>query len=299
MTLNRSTPRFTVLLALLLVLALPWAASAQSAGPAGGAPSGDPSDPDFLLTLLEDGVAVEGVFEGDVTAQLYGFFGSEGDVVTVEMLQADDSGLDPFIVLLGPAGQVIGSDDDSGPQPLSSLIDGVELPVSGSYFILASTYTYIDNVLEESDAALAEAQPYTLTVSGFTEPENPEDRLFFSGDLELGATSEGYSTLEEPVYYYTFIVAEDAAPVTVDLSVSSLDFDTLAMVFGPGGTRLAVNSDDPEGIGTDSAIRGLELTEPGKYLFFATDVFFYNAGVGGAMLEYTGGDFTIILSDAK
>ena len=71
------------------------------------------------------------------------------------------------------------------------------------------------------------------------------------------------------------------------------------MVFGPGGTRLAVNSDDPEGIGTDSAIRGLELTEPGKYLFFATDVFFYNAGVGGAMLEYTGGDFTIILSDAK
>ncbi len=281
----RSVRRLLGIMTAAVLLALPLAASAQS----------EPFNPNFSVTYLEDGVALDDQFEGAVTARLYAFDGTQGDVVTVSMTQAEGSNLDPFIVLIGPFGQVVGSDDDSGNLPLSSLISEVVLPQSGTYVVLASSYVYIDNVLEQSEAELAEIHPFTLTASGFTAP--PEDETgYFASRLTLGDSGvQGYSTVEEPVYMYTY-VAEGGE--TIDLVVDSAEdgMDTLLMVFGPGGDRLAVNDDDAQGGTTNSAIRGLTLTENDKYLFFATHVFFYNAGKADEALEYVPGSFTLSLS---
>ncbi|MEL7235989.1 MAG: hypothetical protein AAGK74_15905, partial [Chloroflexota bacterium] len=66
-------------------------------------------------------------------------------------------------------------------------------------------------------------------------------------------------------------------------------------LFSPGGERIAINDDFD---GTNSRIMNVELPETGLYLIFATDVFWYNVLEGDdALLSYTGGDFTIALSN--
>ena len=61
----------------------------------------------------------------DMQAQLYAFDATKGDTVTITMTQIDDD-LDPFLVLLGSAGEVIATDDDSGTVSLSAEISGRE-----------------------------------------------------------------------------------------------------------------------------------------------------------------------------
>jgi hypothetical protein len=248
-------------------------------------------EPKLTLPILVDGDIVQDFLSDDVQTRLYVFNALEGDVVTVSMSQVSEE-LDPFIVLLGPAGQVIASDDDSGKVALSSLIEDIELPMDGSYFIVASSFYYIDTILE-SDAEATEFD-YELSVSGMSALEDSKDAQstfnFLGGQLADGETMTGSSTVEEPVYFYTFVA--DQGDV-VDLEMSSEDFDTILHVFGPGGARIAVNDDAN---GTDSAITGLELPEDGVYMVFATDVFFYSAGDEETVLEYTGGDFEITLT---
>lgn len=289
MTINRSTLRFSLLLAVLL-LALPWAASAQTAG--ASSTTEDETNPNYLLTTLDDGEIAGGTLTADVTAQLYGFYGSTGDVVTITMTQDDGSSLDPYIVLLGPLGQVIAKDDDSGKQSLSAQITDAELPANGSYFIIASSIMNISGIVrpsEDDTKPTVEDLSYTISASGQTTP--PEDeRQYFTSRLELGGNIDGYSTLAEPVYYFTYVVLE--AGEVVDINVTSEQFDTDLMVFAPGGDRIAIN-DDGEGIGTNSQLIGLTLPEKGKYLVFATDVAFPNAGDDEASLQYKGGDFKI------
>ncbi|MBK8139029.1 MAG: hypothetical protein IPK52_24960 [Chloroflexi bacterium] len=287
MTSHRRKLSVAVLLSLLLIAALPWSASAQS-------DTEDPADPDFLLSILEDGESIESVFEDTVTAELFAFYGTAGDEVSITMIQADDSDLDPYLVVLGSAGQLIAIDDDSGETSLSAAITDLELPVDGIYLIIASSFDYINAI--GSTEPLEEAQAFTISLTGATMP-GEESTQYFSSRLELGDSHEGYSTEDEPVYYYTLVSLEEA--VAIDVAVASDDFDTLVMVFGPGGGRIAVNDDNEQAEGTDSAVFGLELTEPGKYLIFATDVAFPNVGDDEAELEYTGGDFTISVTAAE
>lgn len=288
MTLNRPTFRLSLLVAALL-LALPWAASAQTAGSSN---TEDPANPSYVLDILENGESAEGLFSGDVTAQLFGFLGSAGDVVTISMTQEEDSDLDPYLVLLGPAGQVVAKDDDSGEVTSSALISEVELPANGSYFIIASSFSEINGIMTSEDSADEPAdQVFTISLSGITAPPEEESQ-YFSSRLTLGEAFDGYSTPEEPVYFFTY-VAE--AGEVIDVTVTSEQFDTFLMVFAPGGYRIAFN-DDGEGIGTDSSVSGVVLEEAEKYLIFATDVAFPNAGIEDAALEYKGGDFVITLS---
>ena len=291
MTLNRPTLRFSLMLAVLL-LALPWAASAQTAG---ASSNDDETNPNYQVVSLDDGETVEGLLTADVTAQLYAFDGSEGDKVTVTMTQDAGSSLDPYIVLLGPYGQLIAKDDDSGKTASSAQITDAELPANGSYFIIASSFKTINAIVRASDEDVQpvdEDLAYTVSVNGITAPPDA-DRQFFTSRLEFGVSSEGYSTLAEPVYYFTYVSAEDNE--VVDVTLTSEDFDTLLMVFGPGGDRIAAN-DDGESIGTNSAVTGVILPEQAKYLVFATDVAFPNAGNEEASLKYEGGDFEIVVT---
>lgn len=249
------------------------------------------------VVILEDGVPQLGTFEGDQTAQLYGFNGSAGDNVIIAMTQLDGSELDPFFVLLGERGEVYASDDDSGVDvQFSARIKNFELPYDGSYFVLATSFIYIDNILEQSNEGLVEPQDYELVVSGITPPKgladfDPNQVTFYN--TEVGYGTDGYAevTVAEPVYYFTF--AASAGDV-ININTSSTNFDTIIHVFDSEGMRIAVNDDVSEG-NTNSAIQGFTVPADGEYLFFVTDVHFYDVSDPSAV-ESRVGEFDLVFS---
>ncbi len=245
------------------------------------APAAAQEDAEATVVILRDGETFEGVFEGFKTAQLFGFNASAGDVVNITMTQEDGSDLDPFVVLLGERGQVIAANDDAeNANPVfASAIEDLELPYDGSYFIMATSFLYIDNILDESEAGLTEPQNYELSISGITPPtglENFDDTQvsLYNSEVEIGTDAPAETTLEEPVYYLKF-TGQQGDKVT--FTTSSSDFDTIIHIFDPEGIRVAVNDDAD---GTNSAIEGFKLPMNGEYLIFVTDVFFYNAPEG-------------------
>jgi len=282
------------LIALMALMLSAVAVSAQKDAPTAA------SDVVGVKAILLNGDTINGVFEAGGTAHLYGFNASQGDVVTISMTQAADSTLDPFLVLLGPNGEVIASDDDSGTEQIfSSLISNVTLPESGSYFVMATSFIYIDNILVETGDATATQQPnesYTLTINGITPPANldgfdPEAISFTAVPVAPGDSVQGESTAEYPVGYY---VLQGTAGQRVTITALGNDgFDTILHVFGPEGDRIAVNDDDDTLGNLSSAVRDLELPEDGLYLIWATNVFFYNAGKPDEALSYDGGTYTL------
>ncbi len=231
-------------------------------------------EPTLTFTILEDGQSVTNTFEGSVNAQLYVFIGSAGDIVEITMVQADDSFLDPYIVLLGPAGQVYASDDDSGDEPLSSQISGFELPEDGTYFVLATTFNGLRAPEESQSSDEAEPVTYEISVSGINTPADLvgiERFDYLAGQMEIGGDAIVLSiTPEESVFYITF-PGEDGDILSI-ITADDNDgpaIDTLLYLFDPNGNRIAVN-DDGEGIGLYSSIENIELPEDGLYMIFAT-----------------------------
>lgn len=277
--------KFRILVA-LMALALVVAAVLPAA-PALAQDGGDDEAPRATLSILLDGDEREDFFFEDINGRIYGFNGSAGDVVSISMVSED---LDPYLVLLGPFGEVYAYDDDGGEEPLSSLIE-FELPNDGSYFIFATTFSGRSSMglLEEDDDPLA----YTIAISGNTLPEeiDPEVVQFFRGDLVFGESITGYSNLSEPVYYWAF---DAEAGQIVNITVESDDFDTLLYVFGVGGDRIAANDDAD---GTNSAIEGLEIPEDGRYIVWATQYSYTYAAEAEDDEDYGGGDFIITLTE--
>lgn len=268
--------------ALLLVSAA--AASAQDTTP--GA---------FNLTILEDGASFEDVFFGLVGTKLYGFQGVEGDVVSVTMTQISED-LDPYLVVLGPNGEVIAADDDSGTEPLfAASITDVTLPATGSYFIIASTFYNIDAILEEE---IRDEQRYTLTLTGNSSVSDaevdPALLVITATEAMPGQTFNGDSTAESVVDYYLLSATEGDS---LDLIIESADFDTVIHLFDNEGNRLAVNDDDDVRAVLNSALYDFVAPYTGSYLVLVTDVFFYNALLGSdELLVYTGGTYELSIT---
>ncbi len=249
----------------------------------------------FNLSILVDGETLTDSFVGEVGTRLYGFQGTEGDIVTITMTQITQE-LDPFLVLLGPNGEVVASDDDSGVERyLSAAITEVTLPATGSYFIFASSFTNIDTILDE---VLTVEQEFTLTLDGITAPADesidPELLTITAFTAELGMVYEGETTVTAPVTYYIFTAEEGDS---LDLVIDEADFDTILHLFDAEGNRIAVNDDDEDLGVLTSAIRGFEAPYSGSYLLMATDVFFYNALAGeDELLIFSGGTYSLSIS---
>jgi hypothetical protein len=293
-----SRSRLFLSLALLSVLLLSFAgiAQAQTTSDSGNVIIG-------VRDVLESGKSVSDEFTGDATAYLYAFSGSKGDTVTVSMNQKSDSTLDPFVVLLGPKGEMLASDDDSGTDvSLSALISSKELPDDGTYLVLATTFAHIDEILVENGSETAEPtdQTFDLTVTGNTPAADlsADKSLIDIITINKGDTLDGDSTEATPVGYYVYTgKAGDVISITTEADTSSdPSIDTILHVFDPEGDRIAVDDDDPEGGTTNSAIRDFTLPEDGTYMIFATDVFFYNAGIKDSSLVFNGGKYTISVS---
>lgn len=248
--------------------------------------------------MLEDGDVIATVFSDGAAAHLYGFNGSAGDVVTIAMTQVAGSNLDPFLVLLGPSGEFIASNDDSGTElPLSALINQIQLPLDGTYLIIATSFVYIDHFLVEIGQRADDSETgegYTLAISGITTPEDLDvaTATIRAVSVAIDDRLEGESTAEYPVSYYAL---EGGAGQEVTIIVESDAFDTILHLFDPNGNRIEVNDDDRSSNTSNSAIRELELPEDGVYLILVTDFFFYHLGKPDTEPVYRGGKYMLRL----
>ncbi|MBN1967610.1 MAG: PPC domain-containing protein [Anaerolineae bacterium] len=83
------------------------------------------------------GQRLEGLIADELPAERFAFLGNAGDQVLVRMT-ALDAGLDPFLYLYGPDGEIVGQDDDSAGGLDAEL--AVVLPVTGRYTIVATRF---------------------------------------------------------------------------------------------------------------------------------------------------------------
>ncbi len=230
-----------------------------------------------VFTNLSDGQTITDEFEGDISARLYNFDASAGDVVTISMTQASEE-LDPYLVLLGSAGEVLTTDDDSGELLYSASIQEFEIPADGDYLVLATTFEAIRGVFE----SLRQPLSYELSISGITTPANGDTEAITlsASTLERGENLQLTVGSEEPIYFLQFSGTEGE---TITIDMQSEDFDTLLYLFGPDGARIATNDDNEDS--TNSRIENFQLPQDGTYLVFATSYDFTFA----VEEEWTGG----------
>lgn len=246
------------------------------------------------LGILGNGDSFNDALTGNITAVLYGFNAVANDTVIIDMVPAENSKIDPYMVVLGPYGEFIASNDDGGDVPLASRIT-LKVPADSSYFIIASSYGFINGT--SNIDVLKEDMPYTISISGNTLPagmtRETETVQFFRSILDANVPfTDGYSSQAEPVYYFRYDIA---APTTVDVTAVSPNMDSLVHVFDINGFRIAVNDNAGAALPSqfDAGVFGLNLPDPGSYLIFVTQKSFANLDVK----DFTDGTFTVTVNN--
>lgn len=161
------------------------------------------------------------------------FQGAAGQRATLTLVGS--TGLDPYLELYGPDGELLASDDDGGGM-LGSRIQ-VRLPASGTYGVRVRDYG--TDSAGRYDLALTLRQE-TMTDNVFGRPQTGQ-----IGPREVRT--------------YTF--QADAGNVAT-ITLTSTDFDREVALYDPYGAEVARN-DDFDGL--NSRIDGLQLTSSGTY----------------------------------
>lgn len=131
--------------------------------------------------MLNMGVPISGEISSETPEVLYTFQGRAGETITVSMTAAMQ-GLDSYVYLRFPDGTEL-FDDDSGGN-LNSLLGPVQLPVDGTYTVVATRFGGIDG----NSTGL-----YTLLVD-----------IAQIKPLDLNETLTFELNDEEPVQYFTY-----------------------------------------------------------------------------------------------
>jgi hypothetical protein len=231
----------------------------------------------YELPAVENASLIEASFEGETTAQLYGFYASEGDTVTITMAPSSNSDLDPYLLLFdGTTGELIAQNDDVASGNLIASLDSVEMPNDSAYIVLATSLIYLDGTTIET----SDEQAYTLSIVGATIPDDTVDETIIELDIQaidVNTTVSGDSDENSPVVFFAFdATANEAIAVTID----SEDFFTVLHFFAPDGTRVT----------TDASVIDVITEDDAVYLIVAGDLFFFEAGEDGF---FTGGAFNI------
>lgn len=195
------------------------------------------------------------------------FIGAEGDVVSIDLVGV---GLeDTYLELYDPDGYFLASDDDSG-GGYDARIDGLSLPYSGTYTIVAQGYngtmgTY-ELTLLLGRIGLGGGQPDI----GNPTPE---------GEIEFGEIVEGNVETEDGDLW-TF-TAQLGQIVTIELNGASLQ-DTYLELYDPQGWL--ETSDDDSGPEYSSMIEEYILPHEGTFSIVARG---YGGETGTYSLELT------------
>lgn len=235
------------------------------------------SSGDFVVTLsfareanggaMVSGETLIGQLEAGADEAAYTFSGEEGQLVTIDL--ASDA-FDPFVILVGPDGREIISDDDSGPS-LYARIANFQLRESGEYTIevdgfrgptgqreISGEYRLTLIVADEATPSFQPTgtpPPVTETPEAET-PDIPDDAPV----VIYGQPFEGELTTDDQTVEVQF---EGSAGDVVEIILDSADFDPNMTIIAPSGEEIA--SDDDSGPGVNALLTGLELPESGTY----------------------------------
>jgi len=210
------------------------------------------------------------------------FDGSEGDVVRAQMIGGAidsysyyDQGtdMDPYLILVGPDGDVIARNDDSD-YGFNAEFNGVVLPEDGEYTLVATSY------------GTNQTFDYTLRLMN----ENAEEADLRS--IERNSTATGAIDKDDPSSadrrgFYEPVTFDGSAGENVEITMGSQPGDTYLQLLDPEGNLIAENDD--AGYSLNSSLEA-DLPSDGEYTIVATsfseqDTFEYelslNVSAGG------------------
>lgn len=204
--------------------------------------------------VLEIGAVVTGTIDTEMPEQVYTFDGTAGTVVTLRTTTLTGN-LDTILTLRDPDGNDVVSNDDADFTTRDSLIDGLELPVDG-------TYTVVVGRFEDT------AGEFELTFSAAQDTTVPDDTMASDNSIVYGDVVSGDINDDNVSQEFTF---EGAAGdvVTLLAYATSGDVDTVLTLAGPDGTLIAEN-DDADFSTTSSAILDQPLPTDGTYTVTVT-----------------------------
>jgi len=221
--------------------------------------------------VLDFGQTVLGELTAEVQTGRYTFFGTAGDVITIQL---DSENFDPKFRLLGADGVVLAEDDDSG-DGLNALVTDFTLPRDGDYVVEVDGFRGpagdrqlfggFSILVNRTDAAVQSAPttvPTTAPDLTDTPPVTPTPAPVVTSDQDItpGALVEGELTedMQHPAYTFTGGVGD-----TVSIDLNSDDFDPLVRLVAPDGSIVA--EDDDSGGGIQSRINQVILPVSGVY----------------------------------
>jgi len=177
----------------------------------------------------------------------YIFEGQAGQTVEIEMLSRD---VDPYLILLSPEQDDFFIEDDDSAGNYNARLRA-QLPYTGSYIVLANAF------------ARGESGDYQLRISSNESNESPSPGSSFPDNQSLpegnyilrqsGSLGPGDPTLSDNSYFkeYTFRGQRNQ---TVNIRLSSPDFDTYLVLLDPQRNLVSENDDAMGGATTDSEI---------------------------------------------
>jgi len=254
------------------------------------------------------GESVQGELTTRQPEQFCMFTGSAGDVVTIEMASDESEGvLDTRLYLYlaedyTPGGLALADNDDSADDNFgyfNSRIEEFELPESGEYLIVASSFAqagagqYTLTLLSDSSGSI---QPTATSRSGGNPPPRgatatPEPPA--SG----GSTIAGEFTADSTTQQYVVSLNEGDI-ITIELAADGNAFDPLLNLYAPGGFEAGDAPAESNDDSSDSAfgrlnsrIEDFEVTDSGDWVIEATsytgaEVGTYTITVYGDEAEY-------------
>jgi hypothetical protein len=183
----------------------------------------------MMDSLSEDRPQIEFVFSGE-----------EGETL---LLSADSTEFDTYLMLLDEDGEIIASNDDSN-GTLNSLIGPFELPYSGDYTAVVTSYYYVN--YSEVTSGEFSFRLESVEVSEIAYGE--------ASEIEISADSATQ-----------FIEFDGNAGDVISISINSNDsIDTTISLLDPSGYALI--TDDDGGLGFDPEIERQVLPSDGTYV---------------------------------
>jgi flagellar basal body-associated protein FliL len=174
---------------------------------------------------IDVGSTISGTVASSFELDNWTFEGEAGQPITIYCEPAAGEATDPLVTLLGPDGQSLVEDDDSGGFP-NAMIDNFNLPADGIYTISVK-------ILSDGGGG------YELLLEEATgEAEIATDRT-----IEIGSTASGTLADSLATHDWTF---EGQAGQTVTIRcdpVAGEDTDPRLTLLGPDGETLAQNDD--------------------------------------------------------
>lgn len=274
--------KFTKFLFTIAILVIVLSATASLVGAQGD------DALDFPILVSDD--PVDAVFEDGVYAHLWAFWGAEGDLVTIQMNRAEDSLVDPYLIMFSSGGEILAVDDDGGSVVRDALISEVELPADDFYLVLASSADYI--LLNSNMHAQTSTDPmgYTLILEGATEPDEDVRLEVDAAEMDFGDTATLEISQEFPVAFVTFL-ADEGDLVTITTAPAGSEVDTMLYLFSSDGT--AIGFDDDGATAPYSQLTDVEIPVSGLQLVLATSYQFHSVLEGD--WENTG-EFTLAIA---